>query len=225
MPKKKRSEKFTKIKQLRCLDDIEFRLLCGHPTSEVARYIQQERGEYLDVTLASLGNALGRYRQTLVPADVILMTLPPSIMKKSEDFTDKLKILKRMERLYRIYEYRLDLAHGHERMEGVMNDNVTRMGREIRELLFRMHSVTMDLGLVGSRDLGTVAISPERLEQIRDKYGDESAEAYSDPVSRGRIFSAVKATLELAAMKGEPMEEIEAEFEEMVAESSEETKN
>jgi hypothetical protein len=66
------------------------------------------------------------------------------------------------------------------------------------ELVAKMHDIKMDLGLTGSRDLGTLTVSQERLEEIRSRYGEGAARAFADPVQRAQVLGLLKRVMRLS---------------------------
>jgi hypothetical protein len=105
--------------------------------------------------------------------------------------------LRRLERLYELGEYRLDLAHGQERRTGVIDPAVDRQARVVMEIVVRMHGLKMDLGLTGERERGVLIPSPERLEEIKERYGEPAATAFADPVQRAQVLGLLKRVLRL----------------------------
>ncbi len=213
-------EQFSKIYALQCYRRVYEMVVHGYPATEIARYIQESRREYLEVKYESLVSMICRYRDTLVPVESLAPRLPHYVAKKGREFGDRLEELKRLERMYEALEYRFDLTHGDERITGKVNEHLEKQAKPMTDVIMRMHNIKMDLGLSGSRDLGTLTISAERLAEIEAKYGKEAAEAMASPVSRGRILQAVNMAIERARLleHGEP---IDAEFVDSTRESSE----
>jgi hypothetical protein len=60
----------------------------------------------------------------------------------------------------------------------------------------------MDLKLTGSRDLGTLHISAEKMAQIREKYGEVGERTLESPTSRGRITAVLNAAIKRVQMEG-----------------------
>ncbi len=197
----KEQEKFSKIKQLKCFRYVYEMVVGGFPLTHVAMYIQHDRGEYTDIKRESLVRMLAVYRESLSDTEVLAPHLSCFIAREAREFTDRIEELRRLERMYQMLEYRLDVAHGHERMTGQINPNVDRQSREIRGVIQQMHNIKMDLGLNGTQERGTLTIPPERLAEIERKFGPEAARTYADPVSRGRILKAVNLAIEAAQLE------------------------
>lgn len=196
---RREGEGFVRIKRLRCFVEVQERLVAGFPAADVARYIQEEEGEYLDVKRSSLCDMLRQYAAAeLYPADLIAPRLPHLVIKATKEFGERLEDLRRLERTYEVLLYRMDLAHGMERRTGEINPDVDRQAKGLVDLIAKMHDIKMDLGLTGSRDLGTLTVSAERLEEIRTRYGEGAARAFSDPVQRAQVLGLLKRVMRLS---------------------------
>jgi hypothetical protein len=190
---------FARIKGLRCHTEVVERLVAGYPCPDVARYIQEEEGEYLDVDRKSLSRMLLRYvSEEVSEADLISPRLPHLVIKAAKEFGDRMEDLRRLERTYEVALYRLDLAHGRERRTGDIDAGVDKQMKVLIDLVAQMHAIKMDLGLTGSRDLGTLTVSAERLEEIRTRYGEGAARAFADPVQRAQVLGLLKRVMRLS---------------------------
>jgi len=190
---------FARIKGLRCHTEVIERLVAGYPCPDVARYIQEEEGEFLDVGRKSLCEMLRRYvNEEVAEADLISPRLPHLLIKASKEFGDRMEDLRRLERTYEVALYRIDLAHGRERRTGDIDAGVDKQMKVLIDLVAQMHAIKMDLGLTGSRDLGTLTVSAERLTEIRDRYGENAAKAFADPVQRAQVLGLLKRVMRLS---------------------------
>lgn len=188
-----------------CWPEVEMRLLAGVPLMEVARFIQQECREAAQYTCSTLESYLRSQRQALLPEGQVRQGHRVAAEK---EFGDRLAQLRRLERLYQDLEFRWDLVHGAERVSGAINPDADRMVKDLVAVVAKQHEIVMDLGLFGSRDLGTMMVSPERLEELRQRYGEGAAQAYADPVSRGRIAAVLRAAMTAARLEGAPAEAV-----------------
>lgn len=211
---KSKNYKFSKIKSLKCHDAVLDMLYSGFPPRAVARYIQNRNDEYTDVTYESLVVMVHRYRESLAEGDFVRRTLPTVFEKAEMKFSDKLEELKRLENLWSATKYRFDMLHGAELYNEFRDETGEvlevyhdRRANVVTKLLvdisMKMHSIKMDLGLTGSRDLGTITVSAEKLAYIKDKYGDGAAKAFSNPVSRSRVLAVLGATIRAGKLKNE----------------------
>jgi len=187
-----KTEKYRRIKQLRCFAAVHEMLCCGYPVSHVAEYIHKQ-GEYKTAKLNSLTQQLQLYRRDILPADILTTRRPHVIVSAREQYTDKLQELRRLDVQFEALLYRFDLEHARERELGVTNMCVDRIQHAIYDCIKLMHQIKMDLGISGQRHLGTLTVSAERLEEIRQKYGEGASRAMADPVSRARVLSVLRA--------------------------------
>lgn len=195
---KERPPAFAKLKALQCHDEIRERLIAGYPPGEVARWVQEDEGAYLHVTRRSLAEMLRRYTaDEIAPIDLIAPYLPHTVLRAQREFDDRLRDLRRLEAAYEVALYRLDLAHGKERRTGVIDPAVDRHMKVLIDLVVRMHGLKMDLGLTGEREVNTLTPSPERLEEIRTRYGEGAARAFADPVQRAQVLGLLKRVMRL----------------------------
>lgn len=205
-------EKFSRIKELRCFDQVHEMLAHGCPAPSVANFIR-DQGEYDDVTIETLINALKKYRLEILPADVISNRFPHIIIEAKKAYTDKLEELRRLDNQYEALLYRFDLAHSRERASGFIDPQVDKIQKSIGDCIRMMHIIKMDLGISGQQHVGSMHVSPERLEEIRAKYGDMAARAMANPVSRSRVLAALDLIRKEHYLKAkEAGEIIEADF-------------
>lgn len=201
--------KFVKIRKLKCYPQVEEMLYAGYPVSAVCVYIQDRMKEYPEIKRTSLIERLSLFRQSLSEGGLVHSTLPRVFVQAEKKFSNKMMELERLEDSFSAMEYRFDVAHAEERINGKIDPQVDRIGKSMRDIVMQMHNIKMDLGLVGSRDLGTITVSAEKIAYIKDKYGEGAAKAFQDPVSRGRVLAAlgaIKRAGNLRDTDGEPME-------------------
>lgn len=191
---KRVTSKDEKIRTLQCYDTVHDMICAGYPLPAVANLIQDQMQECLDMKKSAIIMALSRYRGSLKESGALVHAMMPRVfLDAKKKFANKMQELERLEDTILMLQYRIDMAHGTERMSNTVNPAIDRMTREFTNVVTRMHDIKMDLGLVGSRDIGTITVSAERLEEVRLKYGDKAAKAYGDPVSRNRVLAAIGA--------------------------------
>ncbi|MDD5307608.1 MAG: hypothetical protein PHU25_09850 [Deltaproteobacteria bacterium] len=188
-----------RVRRLGCWPQILDRLAAGTPMAEVSRWVQDEMGEMLDWDRGTLANRLGELKAMIPLADLLTQQDPATVAASRREFNDRLEDLRTLARLEVLAWYRMDILHGQERLTGRINPEVSKEIRNIADLATRSHSIRMDLGLTGSRDLGTLSVSAEKIEEIRQRYGEQAAAAFSDPVRRERVLSVVRQAMRLAA--------------------------
>lgn len=201
MPRKKRKDRFHRIKQLRCFDRVHDMLCYGYPAPEVAKFIKSQ-GEYNTANVRSLAETLKRYRRKeILPSDVLARRRPDIIIEAKKAYSDKLEELRQLELLLNGTLYRYDLQSAREMESGAYDQAVDRIGKEVRDILRTMHGIKMDLGISGQRQLGTLNLSAERIDEIKEKYGSGPAKVMADPVSRARVIAYMRAAEDAALLK------------------------
>ena len=190
--------RWKRIRGLRCHQEVYERLCAGYPAGDVARYVQDEQGEMLDVKRVSLLNMLSRYRdQDIAPVDKVSPLFPAMAVRATQKFNNRMEELERLEVVYEALLYRFNLAHAEERRAGKVGPDVDRQAKMLADLIAKMHEIKMDLGLTGSRDLGTLTVSAERMQEIKDRYGEGAARAFADPVQRAQVLGLIKRVMRL----------------------------
>lgn len=201
MPKKKPQDRFARLRQLRCFGRVNDMLCFGYPAPDVAKFVKSQ-GEYRTATMKSLAETLRRYRRTeLLPADVLACRRPDILVNAKKAYTDKLGELRQLDLLFQRTLCRYDRESAKELDSGRYNPAVDKLEKSMMGILKTIHSIKMDLGIAGQRQMGTLTISPERLEEIRNKHGDGPARVMADPVSRARILAYIRAVNDAAMLK------------------------
>jgi len=190
-----------RIKNLRCFQQVHEMLSHGYPAPAVAKFIW-EQGESKDVKRGSLIEMLSYYRRELLPKDVLVTRQPHIIISAKKQYTDKLEELKRLDDLYDALKFRFDVINADFQMTGYADPEFLKNATAIMNLIHKMHSIKMDLGINGSRDLGTLSVTAERLAEIGDKYGDGAQRAMSNPVSRARVLACLQRAQDVAMLRG-----------------------
>jgi len=192
------TKKFAKIRALKCYRYVRRLLADGMPARRVARYIQEDRLEYTDVKQSSLATMLADFRQSEMALEVLAPWQPRVIESAGQTFSDRLQGIKRLDKLYKQLEYRMEVAVAEEDVDRGRDTHIDKQAKMLAEIILKQHQIAMDLGLTGSRDLGTLTISPEMREEIARKWGERVAQTTDDPVSRGKILAAVNLAYKLA---------------------------
>lgn len=208
-----KTEKHARVKNLKCLKKIYEYLVAGYPATALAKKIQEDYKEARDVARDTLINNLKAYRADINPADKLCPRFPHIVMEAEKQFADKLEELKRFEVILEANMYRFDMLHALERVENLINPDLDKVQSNIIKILGSMHQIKMDLGISGSRDLGTVTLSAERMDEVKRKYGESAARALADPVKRSKVMAVVMAAEKEMQMRGSKGSIIDAEFE------------
>lgn len=211
--------RFGSIKELKCFDEVKRRLIDGEQTKDIARFIQEDCGEYLGVERTTVDQALGLFRKTFTPTELLAARTPKVVIDARKRFGDGSIELERLDELYEYQKLRLERlkkleakkildfleAEKGEKKPSWFSLTNNRLGFEVmnlKEIIKTMHEIKMDLGLHGGRNLGTLTVAPQVTEDIRRSYGEGAARAFQNPESRGKIMSIIK-TVKMLAEKTE----------------------
>jgi len=205
-------ERYAKIKALRCKDDLDRMLRAGYPVPKIAKWLQEEMGEYTDVTPESLVSTLSRYRNDMPKADMMVARNPNVATRARKAVVEGLDELDELEGLYRDARERIKLGMRIERgrkkrgKQGAVppmhNPKLTQDFAVALQILARRHDIKMDLGMQrGAQQQPGINLDPEVTEKLEQKYGPEVAAAMKSPESRAKVLSIVDQLKKRAAAK------------------------
>lgn len=197
------STKFSKLKSLKCFNEVHQRILDGWPLSKVATYVQQERQEYTDVTNGSLIAVLQEYRAALPPTVLLSKTpLLPTFGKAMDQLEEGLDELAELERLYKIQMERIQIDFEKEKQIKKLLTSMTPEIRAAKDLLTARAQLKMDLGL-DDRHLGTAEVSVEvtATADLGAKYGEQAAKVLDNDTSRRKLLGIANQFLSFANSK------------------------
>lgn len=193
-----REPNFTKIRALSCFEEVHQRILNGEGATAIAKFIQEDEGEYLDATRASVVSALNYYRSTLPPADLVAQKLPEEFKTAVKKLHKAVDEVKELEWLTRFQKRRL-------RIDGAVESSIKKllptMTQEVRahvEVLRTLASVKMDLGL-NKRHLGSLEVDATLVADVVGRYGSSTvAKVLQSAESRQKVMGAAERFLALA---------------------------
>jgi predicted metal-dependent hydrolase len=166
---------------------------------ELARYIQDERREYRDVTRPSLVNMLHKYRATFPPGSLIAKRLPKVFSKAAEQVRKGVDEVKELEELVLLQKKRLKIDSGTEKKIGKLLPTTVQEVRALREVLSTLKDVKMDLGL-SKRHLGELSVDTTLIAGVIGCYGSPSvAKVMQNAQSRQKVLGVAERFLALAA--------------------------
>ena len=204
-------KKFAKLRGLRCFNIIDKMIRDGYPLAQIAEFIQVENGEYTEVQRDSLADLLGKYRDSLPPADVAAISHSRSFIESAKKVQDGVKVLDELEYLFRLQKIRIEHFVGKEEETGVMSKAMSREVDSARMLVDKIHTVRLDLGM-DERHLGTLTIQAEAIAAAEERYGGRVAEILRDPEKRRRVLTVLEAVAtQRQSLPAESQEVIEAE--------------
>lgn len=181
--------KYAAIRQLGCYEDVEARLKSGESVPEVARYIQDECGEYTNVTRESLVTILYGFRSQMKDVGLVGEVMPTYVRDAQKRIEAGLNEMDVLEEMILFQWERCKDFRELERKLNFPNAKIDNSMRVLAEIIARRHNVKMDLGFNGGRDLGTMRVSQEITDSVAHRYGDGARRAIMDPESRARVLA------------------------------------
>lgn len=183
--------RFVRLRTLKCFDEVHSRVIHGFPVSDIVRFIQQEKAEYVDIEPSSLSALLVEYRKSL--------PLGPSIHKSSAGYAgkamvhvqEKLDELDELNRLFAIQMGRLDIDLKNEQSIKKLFPTTAREIEVARNILETSAKLKMDLGL-DERHLGSLDVNADISAAVEKRYGGATARVMADPNSRRKILGVLE---------------------------------
>ncbi len=180
--------------------ELDERIKHGFSLPDIAKWLQDDKGECGDLSRDSLVTTLYRYREDMKPMDVAQRLLPAVVRDAKDQIEKSLDELDELQKLYHLQRERIELGHQFEKTTRVLNKYMTQEIAQAAMILMKRHEIKMDLGQEVGRDLGAVGIRPELGANVIERYGSDIAHTANDPLSRGKALSVARA---LAALDGE----------------------
>lgn len=210
-----RETAYTKLKACSSFEEADRRLRLGWPVTEVARFIQEESGEYTDVTFDSLCETLSRYYATIPAAEKGTGVNSLVARKAAKALSDGLDEVEELKKLYEIQLERIEIDFQHEKN---MNKLLPTTWKEIQvamKLANQSAQLKMDLGLV-KRQIGQLDVSAgQHALEAGERYGRESVgKVMADPEARRRVLGLAEKLLVLGAKAGIEAVELDKVIEE-----------
>jgi len=191
-PVSRAPDKHKRVKSLECFSEIHEMVVTGWPLLDIAKHVQQIKGESQDITEDALTNAIGEYRKDLPPGTLIQKTLPAVFTQAAQQVADGLDALGELEKLYAIQMKRVNIDHAMEVTIGKLLPNMTAEIRMAKDLLESYSEMQMDLGVV-ERRLGKVDVDASGLAIATAHYGKESVkQVLENPQSRRKLLGLVE---------------------------------
>lgn len=202
------STKFMRLKALDCFEEVLQMMRYGYTRKRIAQYIQEEQGEYDDVTQDSLIRMLNRFTKeefhryeqsvdkTLPPQEKLPAETEEQALERKEK-AEKINVIDEYSSLYRLQKDRIDRAVKRERKsQGLL---MKEIGKEIRiaaEILNDLGQYQQDVGILPRQAQKIdVNVGPKRPPTESDS---SAAEKIADnPSRRGRILEFLKVTSQI----------------------------
>jgi len=203
---KNRITKFQNLRRIKCFKEVHERIIRGWPVSEVARYIQDDQGEYGTITRASLVTILHEYRNSIPPGDLVRNTVPGTVSKAAEQIRQSVDEIEALEELFRLQLQRIEIDHTIEKNAKKLFPSMTQEIKAAKDILGELAQLKMDLGM-HDRHLGKLDVESTATE-VSLRYGNENvAKVLANPQSRQRLLGMVRGVVQLEKVKREEDEQ------------------
>jgi len=197
-----KDSRFRRIRGLNCYDDVYKRLCEGWAPSEVARYIQQERGECTDISSTGLTQQLSKFRASLPAAKLVQKRFPEIIAAAKQEIFEGIDELKELEDLYRLQMRRIHIDTENEKKINKLMPSMTGEIREARQILESVANIKMELGISQRAPTVDVSVGVEvgaRMEaDFSGNFGSDAVKnVLEDAEARRRVMGVVERFLKL----------------------------
>jgi len=203
--KKKKKPNFTsRLKGLDCFEQVHERIVNGWRTTDVVRFIQEEKGEYTDAKPATVARAISEYAKEIPPSQMVRSVAPSTHTKAVTQITEGLDVLRELEELFRLQQKRIQIDATTEKNINKLFKSTVREVKEARAILQAYAQVQMDFGIT-KRNLGVLEVD-QQGPQISLSFAQAApafAEVAESPKSRQKALGLVHRMLALAAKKAE----------------------
>lgn len=210
-PSRGSRDRYKRLKSLNCFPEVNGMLKEGRSPNDVARFIQEQRGEYDDIKHDTLMRILQKYREEIPPAQLIAPQRPKVVFDAQDRFDDGVRELERLDELYNLQMERVYEAREREKTFPFLIDNLRENIDQAVKIVHEMHDVKMDLGIGGGRNLGTLTMSPGTVDYVKSQYGDGVARVIQSSESRNKVLSLVRRMTIVANDDYEDEDEINKE--------------
>ncbi len=193
-----RETRFQRVRGLKCYKEVHQRLLEGWATSRVAKFVQEERKECLDITLASLDTQLNEYRASIPKGEVVHQNLPRFVQEAAEKVAEDFDSLVEMRKLYKLQMKRIDIDLKKEEQISKLFPSMTQEMRAAREILSDISELEMNLGL-NTRHLGKMDVEARLVTDVAQNYDAAVGKAVENPESRRKLLGIAERFMALAS--------------------------
>jgi hypothetical protein len=212
MGSKSRQPGFSKLRATRSFREIHERIRQGWPPTELARWIQEDREEYTDVTRAALMLVLRNYRQAIPPGELVERRIPQAVMAAKEKLAKGVDEVVELEELYRLQMDRVKIDYEKERAINKLFPSMSTEIKEARSLLESLMGMKIQLGLRSAapqeHNINITADVDERLTEDAAKFAASEAiqGVLESPEARRRVTGVVDRFLRLSEKTKQSMD-------------------
>jgi hypothetical protein len=206
-----RSTRFKKLRGLKCYPEVYTRICDGWALAEVARFVQEERKEYDEISRGGLEQMLAEFRKEIPAGDLVKKRFPEVYDAAKAKVEEGIDEVAELEALYRIQMHRIGMDFATEKKIGKALPSMTSEIKEARSLLETLANLKMELGLADraptrhEHDVSVgVEVEATLGEDLSARFGSEAVkEVLANPESRRRVQGVVERFLKLAPPKVE----------------------
>lgn len=185
------------IRGLVCFPEIHNRIAGGESVTHIARDLVS-RGTIDDLEVAQLVYRLRVYRKNMSKLELVAPYQPKVVEEALEQIERSLEEMDALENLYAIQTQRLQ-RFLEEEFDGDPNPAIAREMQLAVQILDKRHSIKMDLGYQGGRDLGTMTIRPELAMSVEQAHGEAVARVLNTPKKRAKVLSLAQRFIRYSA--------------------------
>lgn len=143
--------KFTKLKECKCFQEAHQQIVDGWPLSEVARYIQEDAGEYTDIKRESLTRLLYRYKESIPVVELSCRRVPRMAIEAKKQLEASINGIKELEFLYRKELNRVYIGNEQEKRIGLLHRNTSKAIMNARKILVSIIDKKIETGIFGDK--------------------------------------------------------------------------
>lgn len=137
----------TKFHALACYPELREKVVQGVPIPEVARWLQEEKKQYVDVTRESLTRMLYRFKQRIPPGERQKITPRAAqelLDKQRERIAFKVEPVAELEKLYLKQMERIEIDTAHEKDIGKLFGSTSNEMRLAMDMLVRLRALQQE---------------------------------------------------------------------------------
>lgn len=182
-PKKSKKQKddggFKRLRSLDCFDELDAKIKAGISPDEVARWLQEDMLQMIDIQRESLRRQLYRYKSELPASELIKGREEPLFIRKAIEKMNR--GINELDELEKLYLYQLKRISKNAETEDKLSIMLKGTSKEIQlatDMLEKMIELKMELGLVNRQPhktqveglIGHMPLPnmPEQLENDQD---------------------------------------------------------
>jgi len=186
----------TKFHALDCYPELRAKVVQGTPIPEVARWLQEDKKQYVDVTRDSLTRMLYRFKQKIPPAERQQITPRAAqelLDKERERIEFKVNPVLEMERLFRKQMDRIEIDTKHEQDIGKLFGSTSNEMRLAMDMLVKLQGLQKDAlgdGSGGKSSMDTPTFGFALTSVHQDAPGVQKV--VHNPESRRKVLGVAK---------------------------------